>query len=94
MEQENLYKNVPGFGKRLADGTWWTNCDAYAGQFSENGAHRKFENGEYWAAPNQFKCLETAFFDGEPFARWEELPKKYRPCYRDSQGVWRYKPNI
>lgn len=52
-----LYANVPGKGQFLEDGTWWTNS----------------ELAKVGYITNKSKCIEVAFFDGKPFARWQKI---------------------
>ena len=65
-EKENIYEIVPGQGKRLADGTWWTNCTAKVGevcsQFMIPGNYTK-----------KSEVVEVGRFGGLPFARWKDI---------------------
>jgi hypothetical protein len=66
MEKKSVYENVPGQGKVLDDGTWWTNCTVVVGEI-----HKSFMiPGKYTRV---CKVVEVAIFDGKRFARWEHL---------------------
>ena len=51
----DIYKNVPGQGKILPDGTYWNNSIANVGYIAKNGQI----------------CIETKIIDGRNFARWK-----------------------
>jgi hypothetical protein len=61
-EKNNIYQNVPGQGKYLEDGTWWTNCNA-----------KVKEIVKHYMIPGNYtqvcEVIETSTFDGKPFAK-------------------------
>jgi hypothetical protein len=58
-KKENIYLPVPGQGKVLADGTWWTNSSASVGEVCRS-----------WQV---CECVEVGMFGGRPFARWRRI---------------------
>ena len=66
---EDIYKNVPGQGKILEDGTWWTNCTANINEITK---HHVIP-GNYTKV---CQAIENANFDCKPFTRWKRLPNE------------------
>ncbi|MBW4460504.1 MAG: hypothetical protein KME47_09725 [Nodosilinea sp. WJT8-NPBG4] len=91
--EENFYIGVPCEGQRLADGTYWTNCDANVGDISETHHYEtKYDsvNG-HMSKSKKTKCIETSTFNGLPFARWEDIDTDWRNAVKYSNHQWGYK---
>ena len=81
-KDDSIYKNVPGRGQKLPDGTRWTNSNKEVGEICQLPYYyRKVVNGKYYASDKREKCVETILVDGKHFARWEDLrPTEFKPC--------------
>ena len=90
------YNVVPGKGERLADGSYWSECQESIKVGDILTTHHYFtkydSNREtYFSKPNVCKCVEVSTFGGVMFARWESVESEWREAIKHTNQQMDYK---
>ena len=83
--EEDIYAAVPGQGKKMNDGTWWTQVSVRVGEVCTTHHYEQRYDAvekQWYSKPSVTKCIETGSFGGRPFARGESIEADWKKAVK------------